>query len=74
MTSLKQQARIMQAADADARANASWARRHLARLAPERREQLEREWLEAATDPRFSRNPNSDEIKARADEEWRSCA
>lgn len=73
MTSLtKRKARMDMAADADARRNAGWARQHLANLPRERREQLEREWEEAAVDIR--ENPNSAEIKARADEEWRSCA
>lgn len=51
-------------------ANRIHARAHLARLAPERFAQLQREWDEAATDPRW--NGLTPEQKARADAEWES--
>lgn len=47
-----------------------WARRHLAAMTPERRAELEHEWMEAEAAVPSVRNPISDELKARADAEW----
>lgn len=43
---------------------------HLDSLSPERREQLEREWLEAEAAVPPVGNQISDEIKRRAEREW----
>lgn len=47
-------------------------REHLAAMSPERRAQLEREWLDAEAAVWSVSNPISPEIKARADQEWAS--